>query len=152
MDYGTLYNKAILPNAYIGEDAIDLLTLTYFEPSSYEYILFKVPAEYIARPDLISIDQYGNTDYVDVICKLNGISNPFELNEGMILVIPEPSYIHLFSYTSDTIEALNISQAELKGLSATPQPKTKNEKRKPNEAIVGDKRFKIDKDRRLVIY
>lgn len=149
MNYKTLENKAMLKNSYMGETAMDLLTLTYYEPTEYEYILFKVPAEFIARPDLISLDQYGTTEYVDVICKVNGISNPFELNEGMVLAIPEPSYVHLFDYNQDNIETLNINQQKTTSI---PKPKTKKEKRKPNEAVVNDRRYKLDTDRRIVVY
>ena len=128
---------------------MDLLNLTYYGPAEYEYILLKVPSEFIARPDLISLDQYGTTEYVDVICKVNGISNPFELNEGMVLVIPEPSYVHLFDYNQDNIETLNINQQKATPI---PKPKTKKEKRKPNEAVVNDRRYKLDTDRRIVVY
>jgi hypothetical protein len=41
------------------------------------------------RPDLISNLYYGTPDYVDLILKMNGISNPFSLTEGRFLRIPD---------------------------------------------------------------
>jgi hypothetical protein len=41
------------------------------------------------RPDLISIQYYGTTNYIDIILKANCLSNPFSIKEGMILIIPE---------------------------------------------------------------
>jgi len=41
------------------------------------------------RPDLISNLYYGTPDYVDLILKMNGISNPFSLKEGQFLRIPD---------------------------------------------------------------
>jgi len=42
----------------------------------------------VGRPDLISDKYYRNTDYVDYILKYNNISNPFSLDEGDIILIP----------------------------------------------------------------
>jgi len=129
-----------------GEDLRDLLDCTFLMPSFLKYVVFKVTAEYVARPDLISLEKYGNTDFVDVICKVNGISNPFELNEGDIIVLPSYDCLASFVYTNDNIEQTDKDNDE------HPTPKKRNEKRKANEAIIGDKRFKIDKERRAVIY
>ena len=51
--------------------------------------LVKINKHYIARPDLVSLAIYGTDIYGDILCKINGISNPFELNENMILICPE---------------------------------------------------------------
>ena len=41
------------------------------------------------RLDLISLKYYGGPEYVDIILKANGISNPFSIKSGMILSIPD---------------------------------------------------------------
>ena len=41
------------------------------------------------RADLISTLYYGSPDYVDLILKTNGISNPFSFKEGQFLRIPD---------------------------------------------------------------
>jgi hypothetical protein len=87
--------------------------------------------------------------FADVICKLNGISNPFELNVGMKIIVPSPENILDFTFSPTTQDMLfSSSGADQKG----PVAKTKNEKRKPNEAIVGDVRFKIDPGTGIIIY
>ena len=131
---------------YLGEEMINLLDKTFVIPSYYNYNIFEVTEKYIARPDLISYDAYGDEMYADVICKLNGVSNPFELNKGMKLILPSPEHIMNFIVrpSSDDIEADDKLNK--------PIAKQKNEKRKPNEAIVGDKRFTIDRTSGIIIY
>jgi hypothetical protein len=41
------------------------------------------------RPDLISVLYYGTPSYVDLILKMNGISNPFSLKFGQFIRIPD---------------------------------------------------------------
>lgn len=142
----SLMFKTNINSEYLGEEMINLLDKTFVIPSYYNYNIFEVTEKYIARPDLISYDAYGDEMYADVICKLNGVSNPFELNKGMKLILPSPEHIMNFIVrpSSDDIEPderLN-----------KPIAKQKNEKRKPNEAIVGDKRFKIDRTSGIIIY
>lgn len=148
--YKTLLFKTEINSDYLQEPLYNLLDTTFVIPQSYGYNVVEVDKEYVARPDLISYQAYGDTMYADVICKLNGISNPFELNEGMLLVIPSPEYI------DDFVQRPDIKEKEYSKINAgntiTPTPKRKNEKRKANEAVINDSRFKIDKTSRIVIY
>ena len=142
-----LYNKSRIHSDFLNEDIWDLLDKTYELPTTFNFNIFEVRDEkYIARPDIISIDAYGDPLFADVICKLNGISNPFELNLGMILIIPSPSDIFNFAQRAPEAEREGKVNEEV------PKPKKKSEKRKANEAIVGDKRFKIDATKGIVIY
>ena len=147
MDYEVLNKKKLTSNTVVGEDILDLATLTFVDPDSYNYKIFQVTEEYIARPDLLCIDQYGTDDVTDIICKLNGISNPFELNVGMFVALPEAGLLNLFLYDNDNIETFTQSS-----YSNSIKPKSPTEKRAANEAIIGDKRFSIDKNNRVVIY
>jgi len=52
------------------------------------YNLYKVPKQYVMRPDLISQAVYGDTKYAEIILKFNGISNALTINEGDIIVVP----------------------------------------------------------------
>jgi hypothetical protein len=52
------------------------------------YTVYKVPKEYEMRPDLISGAVYNNSQYTELILKYNGISNPFTIKEGDIILIP----------------------------------------------------------------
>ena len=53
--------------------------------------IISVPEDYVMRPDLLSIAAYGTADYLDLILKYNGISNPFSLYEGQVIAIPDIS-------------------------------------------------------------
>ena len=128
--YSVINNKGTIYSDYLNDEIYNLLDMTFALPNNgFDFNVFDVSAQYIARPDLISKDAYGDSMYADVICKINGISNPFELNEGMKLILPRPEYILDFAI-----------------------PKQRNTKRSPNEAIVGDSRFKIDSTSGVIIY
>jgi hypothetical protein len=52
------------------------------------YNLFRVPRDYRMRPDLISKAVYNNSAFAEIILKYNGISNPFSIDEGDVILIP----------------------------------------------------------------
>lgn len=67
------------------------LTTSIFELRNNSYItynVYKIPAEYVMRPDLISQAIYNNTAYAEIILKYNGISNPFSLDRDEIILVP----------------------------------------------------------------
>jgi len=67
------------------------LTQSMFELKNRNYIAFnvyRVPKDYVMRPDLISKAVYNNSLYAEIILKFNGISNPFSIDEGDIILIP----------------------------------------------------------------
>lgn len=140
-----LNNKKTIKSDWLSDTIYNLNEQTFTIPKMYSYEVIEVDEKYIARPDLLSYDIYGDTLYTDVLCKLNGISNPFELNKGMLLIIPSPENILDFTSKSEDNEdkSNNLNK---------PTAKTKKEKRKANEAVVGDTRFKIDSTKGIVIY
>ena len=142
-----LNNKKHINSDWLQDTIINLNDPSFTIPPTYEYEILEVTEKYIARPDLLSKDIYGDTLYTDLLCKLNGISNPFELNTGMLLIIPSPDRIMEFMKVP-TIDELDSSSME----SSKPISKQKKEKRKANEAVVGDTRFKIDKAKGIVTY
>lgn len=145
-----LNNKKNIYSEWLQDNIVNLTDQTFVIPSSYQYEILEVTEKYIARPDLLSKDIYGDALYSDLICKLNGISNPFELNEHMLLVIPSPDCIMDFMKipTVEECDSL-VSSTENNN---KPIAKQKNQKRKANEAVIGDSRFSIDKTRGIVIY
>lgn len=146
-----LKNKKEIQSDWLQEVIVNLNDPSFIIPESYDYEILEVTEKYIARPDLLSIDIYGDALYSDLICKLNGISNPFELNKGDILVIPSPDCIMNFMYKPDTIEC-DANNEETNTGANKPVAKPKTAKRKANEAVIGDTRFKIDQTRGIVIY
>lgn len=146
LSYSTLNLKSNIDSEYLSETIINLLDTTFTIPDSYTYNIFTVTKDYIARPDLISYDAYGDTMFGDVICKLNGISNPFELNVGMKIIIPSPEDI--MNFVSRSVEN-NWENETNKNVGVI---KNKKSKRQANEAIIGDTRFKIDSTAGVIIY
>ena len=55
-----------------------------------------VTSDYAMRPDLISYYAYGVDSFADIIMKANGISNPFAINEGDIIIIPDQTLFKFF--------------------------------------------------------
>lgn len=114
-----------------------------------------VRSEYVARPDLISLAVYNTDKYADLICKLNGISNPFELNEDMVLFVPGLDRIESMCVKSGTAcETVSGNDTDIDNLADTGRGNRKllSEKRSPNEATVGDVNYVIRKDLGLVFY
>jgi hypothetical protein len=68
------------------------LTSSMFDLRTNNYVnytAYKVPKEFEMRPDLIAGAAYNNTLYAEFILKYNGISNPFTIMEGDIILIPD---------------------------------------------------------------
>lgn len=146
--YRTLNEKTQMYDKYLEGQVYNFLDKTFVIPQDFEFNLFTVEDQYVMRPDLISKDAYGDSMYADIICKLNGV-NPFELNSGMVLILPQPFDILRFTNVIDQ------SQREIDteyNVSNLPTPKVKNTKRKANEAVISDKRFNIDPVRGVIIY
>lgn len=144
-----LINKSVIKSDILeGKEVVNLLDKTFRIPPEFSYNIVEISSDYIARMDLLSKRLYGTIRYQDVLCKLNGISNPFELNEGDFIVCPDISWISEFYYLE------NPDERDPKSDDATrkPVPKGKKEKRKPNEAVIGDKRYKIDQTNKVIIY
>ena len=148
----------------VSQRYLDLLAKTVhtYEDEDMDWnALFKdlrpvaVRPEYVARPDLISLAVYNTDKYADLICKLNGISNPFELNEDMVLYVPGLDRIETMCVKSSTAsETISGGENGSDNLADTGRGNRKllNEKRSPNEATVGDVNYVIRKDLGLVFY
>ena len=143
----TLHNKTVYNSKYLNENIYNLLDKTFEIPDDFMFDVIKLNPNYIARPDLLSYDLYGTDEYMDIICKINGISNPFEMNGEDTIVVPSASDISKFN-----IQPILLETDEDKNKYNAPKSKQKNEKRKPNETVIGDKRFTIDLKKRVVIY
>lgn len=142
-----LTNKRIKKYSKTDEDMIDLMSKTFVFADDFEYNLIEVTELSVGRLDIISKIVYNDDQYGDLICKINGISNPLELNIGKILVIPETPYIKSFM-TREIDDIDNITKDTV----LRPTPKHKKDKRKVNEAVDGDVRYKIDASNRIIVY
>jgi len=153
LDYMTLDKKPTIKIG--GETAKDLLQKTFNIDRISNAKILVVEHDYIARPDLISLAVYGDDKYADIICKANGLSNPFELNEGMILVIPSfESLSHSIEKydPKDEKKKLADDKDSISSLTKIGDQKAKNEKRSPAEQIVGDSNYIIDRSLGVIFY
>lgn len=144
-------NKPKFNSEELNDLIINLCSQTFIIPAKAQYSMFITTPDYIARPDLVSQYLYNTTQYTDIICKLNGISNPFELNDGQILICPDGADIDKFYLKSeeDYVDDINNTPDNSK----LPQQKqVSDKKRSANDSVVGDKRFEIDKENRIIIY
>jgi hypothetical protein len=72
-----------------GEALVDLVSSTFkFDQTGASAGPTFVGEEEVMRPDLLSNKVYGSTDHWELILKYNGISNPFSLDVGEILLVP----------------------------------------------------------------
>lgn len=149
LDYNILKKKPILKTDT--DEFVDLTKQTYNPKRSVHGEILVVNQYYVARPDLISLAMYGDDKYADIICKFNGISNPFELNENDVIYIPNPEELTEVleksvapsELISNSTKLFNEQQDRRKKLS---------EKRSPNEMTVGSTNYIIDHSLGLVFY
>ena len=133
---------------------IDLLPKTYDETVIYSPTPLIVNKYYVARPDLISLALYGDDKYADIICKINGISNPFEINEDDIIIAPNIEYFNECLYKGKEDPGLieDPKKETIQKIDKYNKQKRKNEDRSPNEQTIGESNFVIDKSLGLVFY
>lgn len=148
------------------KDSTNLLETTFVWPGEdFSANIIQVTSEFIGRPDLLSKEVYGSEEYAGIICKVNGISNPIELNKDMLIALPAPDILDKFVvqesldevYWNDKQEDKNPANGGVRNNSTKkyqlPTPKTSTDKnRRPNEALATDKRFNIDKISKRVVY
>ena len=157
LDYTILKNKGKLylnkPDG-TSEQYVDLLTKSCKEFESSDVDAIIVNEHYVARPDLISLAVYGTDEYADIICKYNGISNPFELNENDVIYAPALEYVMdcVKNYGEESEIIKNPQQDMIKNVKPDNKQKRVNETRTPNEQLLGDKSFIIDRSMGMVFY
>ena len=92
-------------------DEIKDLTSSMFDLKFASYIktsVFKVPKEFEMRIDLISLSVYSSTEYAELILKYNGISNPFSIKEGDVILIPALDSMR--SIIKDNVKSTNVDK------------------------------------------
>lgn len=172
-----LNRKSMLYSDLFKTEMYDLLSKTFELTPDFNATIYVVEEDEVARMDLVSKHVYGDEMYADVICKVNGISNPYEINKGTMLIMPDPNYLSSLMVSpdkgwnediiGDTVNPLYIkgedttlgkSSLELRDgetlqTNSVPQPVTKKDKRiKPNQAKKGDKNFRIKGTGNVIIY
>ena len=144
----SLARKEIFHSEYLDEDIVDLLGATFNIPKSYSFAIVPIEDGFDGRADLIADAIYNDEMYEEIIMHVNGPGNPFEMAAGQIMVVPTPDSVGDFVQEP----AKEWSEQYLSKQAVKPKPKARNEKRKPNEAVIGDKRFNIDTQSKIIIY
>jgi hypothetical protein len=137
--------KTTTHSKVLDDEIIELLGKNFIIPDNFSYQMVTVGDEMTARPDLLSYFLYSDDGYGDLLCKLNGIQNPFELNSGSVMICPVPSDLYKFLTDDDTQDSDETNGKK-------PVPKRKNEKRRPMDATPDDVRYRVDTNRRIVVY
>ena len=128
----------------LGGEKVRDLTQTMFKLKENNYIkynVYRVPKDYVMRPDLISKSVYNNSIYAEIILKYNGISNPFSIDEGDIILIPDlgsaKDKIKTESVSDDESEAQKIRNT-YKYLDPLKKPKKGDQLKKFDERQIVD--------------
>ena len=152
LNYRTLAYKGRMKNAN-GETVLDLLSSTYNHNENIYGTFVIVNKYYVARPDLIALAYYGDDSYGDLLCKVNGISNPFELAEDTMLRIPDvEELVELCKYSGNSSDLIKSEYDTLTSVNRNNKKKLVSEKRSPNEQTLNDSNYVIDKSLGLVFY
>ena len=73
--------------------------------------VFRVTSDTVMRPDLISLYQIGESQYCGSLMKVNGISNPFSIDEGRLLfILSREMIIKTYDKKKDQISGQSTSQ------------------------------------------
>lgn len=151
LDYKILDYKYIVDTST--DSYIDLMSTSFNMPKTFGGAPMVVNKYYVARPDLISLAVYGTDEYADIICKINGISNPFELNEDDLIYLPDIEILADCCEMADNKdEVVDPSDIILQEKPANSYQKKKNERRSSNEQVEGDNIFVIDKTLGLIFF
>lgn len=139
MELKTFQNKKVLVDDKI------IMTEPYllFKNGTIDNETFVVTDYHAGRIDLISLNVYGTAELSDQILKYNGISNPFSVGEGDVLIIP-PADILLISWKKPGVDVKEANLVrdrfiETKRLPVADQKRLEYLKRKASEKPNGAK-------------
>lgn len=144
-----LDKKETFDSIYCEEEIVDLLSQTFRIPDDFRFNIMQTTEEHICRPDLVSYDAYGTPEHAELLMKLNGISNPFELNSDVYIIIPTYDYLEDFTIIPAKSTHANIAVEEFIPAVASP---IKNTRRTTNDSLVGDNRYKINPATGVITY
>lgn len=154
LDYTILNLKRKLkPDSNYNEQRYDLLSQPISTVDFSPEDIIVVNKYYVARPDLIALAVYGDDKYADFICKYNGISNPFELNEDDVIYIPGfDKFNSMIKNSIDSSEIIENTNSKIIPFKEHEFQKEIDEVRSPAQQTVGETNYVIDKSLGVVFY
>ena len=97
-----------------GEDVIDLTSVSFGYNYEVNIIGLGIVSEELEmRPDLIAKIYYSDISKLDYILKFNGISNPFSLEKGTILIIGDKTDLEK-NFTNTVGKSKDEKQADIR--------------------------------------
>lgn len=134
---------------------MDLLSQTIDPTTEITGSFLVINKHYVARPDLISLAVYGDDQYADILCKINGISNPFEMNENDVIIIPHVEVLQDITRVSPVVSQFITDNNPVTFISSINDDSLQrefNSTRSPNEQTKGMKNLVIDEENGLLLY
>jgi molecular chaperone GrpE (heat shock protein) len=120
-----------------------------------------VKEDEIGRPDLISLEHYGTHTKTDIVLKWNGISDPFSLQPGEILEIPNdlvpfyklerPQQEEDNKIKNEFVQGKKLSQKDKNRIEALKKKYNKDVLLPPNVIALGKKNFKFTKGGTVIL-
>lgn len=153
LDYKILNKKPIISRNGVKFQDLAVQTINPSVGISGSFLV--VNKYYVARPDLISLAVYGDDKYADILCKINGISNPFELNENDVIILPHVET--LMDITNmEPVESVfvdgNNNNELVTGFMDTELQRDINSSRSPNEQTKGMTNIVVDDENGIILY
>lgn len=112
-----------------GEQIVDLISSSFnFGESDSSMGVIAVNEYDVMRPDNLSERLYSSQEYWDVILKFNGISNPFSLDYGELLLAPQANYLEKMVSPPKTVTDKG-AETKKKNESTTIKPKSKKDEK-----------------------
>tara|TARA_Y100000287_G_scaffold185990_1_gene191139 strand:+ start:2204 stop:2995 length:792 start_codon:yes stop_codon:yes gene_type:complete len=109
----------------------------------------------VTRPDLIALEYYGDQSKTDIILKYNGISDPFSLQPGDVLEIPQSGIaFHKLERAeipgdnkikNQFLQGKRLSKKDDRRIDALKKKYNKDVLLPPNVIPIGKKNYKFDK-------
>ena len=153
LDYKILNKKPIITRNGVKFQDLAVQTIDPSVEISGSFLV--VNKYYVARPDLIALALYGDDRYADILCKVNGISNPFELNENDVIILPHVETLmdltNMSPVESVFVDGKNNNEL-VTGFMVTELQRDVNSSRSPNEQTKGMTNIVIDEENGLILY
>ena len=153
LDYKILNKKPIITRNGVKFQDLAVQTIDPSVEISGSFLV--VNKYYVARPDLIALAVYGDDRYADILCKVNGISNPFELNENDVIILPHVETLMDLTNMSP-VESVFVDDKNnnelVTGFMDTELQRDVNSSRSPNEQTKGMTNIVIDEENGLILY
>lgn len=158
MDFKSLVNKTISGAKYI----LAQPTMMFRNKEKVNIIAYHtVKEDEVGRPDLISLEYYNTDTKTDIILKWNGISDPFALNPGEELEIPNdevpfykldrPRQFEDNKIKNEFVQGKKLNQKDKNRLDALKKKYNKEVLLPPNVIALGKKNFKFTADGNVIL-